>query len=442
MFFYKKAHNALLRAIDAGSDSRSAQSFCSQVMRQFQRNKRALWAFRIITLLLFIALFADVLANDRPLICSFQHNLYFPAFRGVLVDWGWLNWQPELSLADWHYLPYDWSLHPLIPYTAQNLNISEQMLSPFSAQTLSLHYRHWLGTDDMGRDVLACMIYGTRIAFSVGIVSMSIAVTIGIILGSVAGFYGDDGFQTARINLWTMPFWVGIAYFYGFFIRSYTLLDALGVGLLYFLIQFLFSLFIAFAILVLGRTLLLPFRDSKYWSKPLALPIDLIITRFIEMVVSLPAIILILAVSAITKPSIFNIMVIMGLIGWTSIARFVRAELLRIRQLEYVEAAKVLGFGSLRILIRHALPNALAPVVIALAFGIAGAILLEAFISFLGLGLPAEVISWGKMLASARSAPSAWWLALLPGSAIFITVTLFNIIGEGLTDALDPRLAK
>ena len=286
------------------------------------------------------------------------------------------------------------------------------------------------------------MIHGARIAFSVGVLSMSIAVVIGLFLGAAAGFWGDNGLRTARINFWTMPFWVGIAFFYGFFTRSYHLIDALSAGIGYFLLEFLLSLIIFSAILLLGRTLLLPFRDNNYLSTPVALPLDLLITRFIETVVSLPAIIIILAIAAVAKPSIFNIMIIMGLIGWTQIARFVRAEMLRIRNLEYIEAAKLLGLSNLRILVLHALPNALSPVIIAIAFGIASAILLESFISFLGVGLPAETISWGKMLAIARNTPSAWWLAVLPGTAIFTTVTLLNLIGEGLTDALDPRLRK
>jgi peptide/nickel transport system permease protein len=440
MFFHKKAHNALLRASSIHATPLGTQSFWSQVARQFQRNKRALWALRIITLLLLIALFADILANDKPLVCSLNGAIYFPVFRNILVEWGLANWQPSFAFAEWQKLAFDWSLMPPIPYHPQNLNTNLLMLSPFSAQNTGLHYRHWLGTDDIGRDVFACMIYGTRVALSVGLLSMSVSVIIGVFLGSIAGFFGDDGLHTARINVWAMPFWVLIAFFYGFYVRSYTLLDALSVGFGHFFIEFLLSLIIFIAILFVGRTVLLPFRDNKFLSKPIALPLDLFITRLIETVVSLPSIIIILAIAAITKPSIFNIMIIMGLIGWTSIARFVRAELLRIRHLEYIEAAKVLGLGSMRTLVLHALPNALAPVIIAVAFGVANAILLEAFISFLGIGLPAETISWGKMLSMSRNALSAWWLAVLPGSAIFVTVTLFNLIGEGLTDALDPRI--
>ena len=172
------------------------------------------------------------------------------------------------------------------------------------------------------------------------------------------------------------------------------------------------------------------------------IPLDLIITRIIEVVVSVPVLILILAMVAIIKPSIFMVMVIIGLVRWTGIARFIRAELLRVRNLEYIEAAHALGFPKFRTMIKHAIPNSLAPVFISVAFGIAAAILIESFLSFLGFGIPKELNTWGQLLTQSRGAAEAWWLAIFPGFAIFITVTLFNLIGEGLTDAIDPRLKQ
>ena len=136
------------------------------------------------------------------------------------------------------------------------------------------------------------------------------------------------------------------------------------------------------------------------------------------------------------------VMVIIGATSWTGIARFTRGELLRVRNLEYIEAAQSLGYSEWRTIFRHAIPNSLAPVLIAIAFGVAGAILTESFLSFLGIGVEAEVATWGKLLSLARKNFSAWWLALAPGFAIFITVTIYNLMGEGLTDALDPRLKQ
>jgi len=119
--------------------------------------------------------------------------------------------------------------------------------------------------------------------------------------------------------------------------------------------------------------------------------------------------------------------------------RFIRGELLRVRALEYVQAARSMGFSEWRIMMNHAIPNALTPVLITIAFGIATAILAEATISFLGIGVPPEEVTWGSLLAIARNNFNAWWFAVFPGLAIFITVTMFNLIGEGLTDAMDSR---
>jgi len=147
-------------------------------------------------------------------------------------------------------------------------------------------------------------------------------------------------------------------------------------------------------------------------------------------------------VAILKKPSILWVMVIIGFTGWTGIAKYVRAELLRVRNLEYIEASQSFGFSEWRIIFKHALPNSLSPVLISIAFGIAGAILVESGLSFLGIGVQAELQTWGKLLSQAREEVSAWWLAIFPGVAIFISVTVFNLIGEGLTDAMDPRLKQ
>jgi peptide/nickel transport system permease protein len=142
------------------------------------------------------------------------------------------------------------------------------------------------------------------------------------------------------------------------------------------------------------------------------------------------------------KPSIFITMIVIGFLGWTGIAKYVRAELLKVRSLEYIEAAQALGFNRLRIIFKHALPNSLTPVFISVAFGVAGAILTESSLSFLGIGVAAEDVTWGSLLSSAKNDVNAWWLAIFPGFAIFITITLFNLLGEGLADAMDPRLKQ
>jgi peptide/nickel transport system permease protein len=439
VFFDKKAQKSLSFAVTAVE---LPQDYWSYVRRQFGKNRRALWSFYLVCGLALIAIFADVLANDKPLVCKLHHTWYFPVAKSYAVACGISQWQPEMQHLDWQHTAYEAAIFAPIPYASTTLEPANAFVSPFAAQSQPLRYRHWLGTDDLGRDVWACLIHGTRIAFMVGLVSMSVAFTIGVLLGAMAGFFSDNGLRISRIYAWTLPFFVFLAFFYGFFVRVYAITDAFAQGILPLLQQIFISIFIAALILSLGIWVLRPLRQHRFWGKKIALPLDLFITRLIEVVVSIPVLIFILAIIAITRPSIFNVMVIIGLINWTNIARFVRAELLRVRQLEYIEAATALGFGRLRTLVLHALPNALSPVFITVAFGIAGAILTESFLSFLNIGVPPEVATWGKMLAVARSSYTAWWMAVFPGMAIFMTVTLFNLIGEGLTDAIDPRLKQ
>jgi peptide/nickel transport system permease protein len=180
-----------------------------------------------------------------------------------------------------------------------------------------------------------------------------------------------------------------------------------------------------------------------FFARKITIPADIIVMRLIEIFNSIPLLVLILAIVAIIdKPSVFFVMIILGFVSWTSIAKFTRAELLRIRKLQYIEAAQAFGYSQFRIVFKHALPNALAPVLIAVAFGIASAIIIEAYLSFIGVGIPDDQVTWGSLLNMARDNISAWWIAIFPGTAIFITVTIFNLIGEGLTDALDPKMRE
>jgi peptide/nickel transport system permease protein len=155
---------------------------------------------------------------------------------------------------------------------------------------------------------------------------------------------------------------------------------------------------------------------------------------------AIPTFFLIITVAATLRPNIFYTMIIIGLTSWVGIARFTRNEFLKVRNLDYVMAAVALGVPVRRIVVRHILPNALAPLLVSVVLGIAGAILTESGLSFLGIGVPAELVTWGSLLNEARSNTFAWWLAVFPGSAIFIAVIAYNLMGEGLRDALDPRL--
>ena len=168
---------------------------------------------------------------------------------------------------------------------------------------------------------------------------------------------------------------------------------------------------------------------------------DAIISRFIDIMLCFPSFFLILAVIAILEPSIWNIMAVIGVTGWMGVARLVRAEFLTLKAREFVTAARAMGAGDFRIIFIHILPNALAPVLAAAVLGAAGAILTESALSFLGIGVQPPTPSWGNILTEGKDNISfAWWLSLYPGLAILITVLSYNLLGEGLRDALDPRL--
>ncbi len=171
--------------------------------------------------------------------------------------------------------------------------------------------------------------------------------------------------------------------------------------------------------------------------------IDHVISRAIEILLTIPTFFLIIAIIAFLPPSIYNIMVVIGLTGWTGVARFVRAEFLKLRQLDFIKASRALGASDTRIILVHMLPNAMAPVLVSAVFGIAGAILTESSLSFLGFGVPPPTPSWGDILSQSRDyIEFAWWLTVFPGVAIFMSITAYNLVGEGLRDAMDPKLFR
>ncbi|HXH83355.1 MAG TPA: ABC transporter permease [Candidatus Tectomicrobia bacterium] len=222
---------------------------------------------------------------------------------------------------------------------------------------------HPFGTDQLGRDVLARMLYGARVSLAVGFVSVGIATLIGAMLGAAAGYHGGM--------------------------------------------------------------------------------VDAVIMRTVDLMLVFPRFFLLLAVLAFLKPSIWTIMAVIGLTGWMGVARLVRAEFLALKEREFVIWSQSIGASAFRIIWRHILPNAMAPVLVAMTLGIPAAILTESGLSFLGLGVQPPHATWGNILNEGKDAIElAWWLSVYPGMAILVTVLSYNLLGEGIRDALDPRLRQ
>ena len=169
--------------------------------------------------------------------------------------------------------------------------------------------------------------------------------------------------------------------------------------------------------------------------------LDTIIMRFVDIMLSIPTFFLILAVIAMLEPSIWNIMIVIGITSWMGVARFVRAEFLSLKEREFVLSARALGASDFRIIFRHILPNAMSPVLVSAVLGIAGAVLIESALSFLGIGVQPPTASWGNILTIGKdNIEIAWWISVFPGLAIFVTVLAYNLLGEGIRDSIDPRL--
>jgi peptide/nickel transport system permease protein len=330
------------------------QTYWSLVKHQYKKNKLAVAALYVVIFLVAMALTADFVANDKPLYCSYKGNSYFPVFKEYAVMLGISKWEGEFLNVDWKSLTFETAIWPPIKFAPSNVDLFNSSAPP-STQT-----GHYLGTDGIGRDVLAGLIHGSRVSLSVGFIAAGIAIFIGVLLGSIAGYYG-------------------------------------------------------------GKT-------------------DLVIMRFVEIMQLFPSFFLIITIVALYGSSIWYIMIAIGLTSWTGNTKLVRGEILKVRNMDYVQAAVSLGLSNPRIIFRHVLPNAIAPVLIAASFEIAGAILSEAGLSFLGFGVAATKVTWGSVLSEARGATSSWWLAVFPGFMIFLTVVAYNLVGEGLRDALDPRL--
>lgn len=453
MFKFLRSKNKKLNA--ANEDEQF--NFRKYSWKQFKKNKAAFWSLILLGVWVFVALLAPLLANEKPLYCIYKGNKLYPAFSSKeiyeITDASGQNKETiSLNNFNWKLAEYDkvvWAFCAYSPGRSDAMNAvvgpgGEQVFKKANEELIQMpsKFKHRMGTTKDGGDVMAGLIHGVKYSLFIGILSMILASIVGIVLGAMAGYFGDSGLKTKRGVFWLFCFGIFMAWYYALFTRSFALKDAMEEGGGNMILQLLISLLIFCAVLyvfvLIGKLLC----SISFFKKEVSVPMDSIVSRTIEIINSLPIFLVILSIAAISRPSFSTLVLIIGFSSWTGIARFTRAEFLKVSKLDYIQAARSLGLTNRKIIFRHALPNAIGPALVAIAFGIAGAILTESGLSFIGVGVPPEIVTWGKILSEAKQSASSWWLVVFPGIAIFLTVTMYNLIGEGLRDALDPKLKK
>jgi peptide/nickel transport system permease protein len=298
-------------------------------------------------------------------------------------------------------------------------------LKPYEIPRLGIYI---LGTDELGRDVFARMLQGAWVSLTVGFVAVGISIIIGVILGGWAGYYGSNKITAGHV--------LGI--FLIVLGTVWLITDQLVSGIVLLFIGIFLTGFVEKIKKQSGKN----YSGKNFLLLPV-LSIDGLITGLIDIMLCFPSFFLILTVVALLPSSIYNIMIIIGLTSWMGAARFVRAEFLSLREMDFITASRALGVSDGRIIFLHMIPNAIAPVLVSATIGIASAILTEAGLSFLGFGVPPPYATWGNILSNGKNFLfDAPWLTFVPGIAILIVVLAFNLFGEGLRDALNPKLRE
>lgn len=367
------------------------------------------WPIRLLSVYVIIAIFAPFITNDKPVVCSCEGQWLAPGLSKSDAR-KWLLLDAKICHFKWH---------APIGYGPQTTDDDGKFYArPLSGLgNKSLRKIHWLGTDRLGRDVLANLIYGARTSLLIGFSAVLLAFLLGIPTGLAMGYYYND---KIRFNIFQLFLYLisGCSYIYFLFYFA-SLLEIWYFTLL--------SVIVVIGTLVISEIL------GKLTVKKFFLPLDFLLFRIIEVRKSIPGLLLLLAgLSLFSKPSAWNVIVIIGLLSWTEMARFIRAETLAVKSELYIISARSMGITDFRIIVKYILPAILPSITILGCFSVAGAVLMESTLSFLGIGLPVEAASWGKMLAEARDM-RAWWLAFLPGMLIFLLMMALHYLSQKIS---------
>lgn len=363
-------------------------------------------AFAPLIAFVLLALLAPVLANNKPIVVIDSGTVYFPIFTESL------DHKYSATPTD-----YSFAIHPPVPFLPSDVDLDHSGQAPFVLNPSNpWFFNHWLGTDELGRDVLAQLIYGCRSSMSIAVGAMAVALILGLLVGTLGGFWQG---RFLSISLWKILLFVPL---FGYSIYS----------LLIFGIQHTVagSAFLALFLLIL-LLVWRQFARTRQQKTPQATRFQVSVSpdrwavALINFFTTIPGYFALLAFLALwPQPTRLNIAVILGLLMWPTLARLTRASIISVRSSGFVESAQSLGFSSVRVTLRHMLPNAIQPTLVALSFGVGGAIVAESFLSFVGIA-PAEMTSWGTLLAKVRAYPNMWWLSVFPGLSILAAILSF-----------------
>jgi peptide/nickel transport system permease protein len=373
------------------------------------------WSIGFMLLLMLLSIMTPLLKGDNPIIQkSGNETFYFP------------DQASHTNSSDSF-----WQLRPMIPISEKNIDLKRRLLPPLSVSGHGINtIRHWAGTDHLGRDVAAGLLEGIWYALAIGFGVMIISFIIGIILGASSGWFGDKEIK-----------WSPIGALIRFMLLSILLILILHWINLFALNAFNTDIFIVMLSLCLIAIVLIFYFISilenkrLMKSKWLKIPLDSVISRIIEWLTAIPALLIILALTAIVKQhSIWTMISLISILTWPLTARLVRAEVMRRKYQPYLQQVRHQEVPFVKVLIRDLLPNIWTPLITVFAFGFSGVIMLDATLSFLSLGLPVEQVNWGNQIGGIRRHPEAWWLVLFPGLMIAGILISLNIIGNWLQD--------
>jgi peptide/nickel transport system permease protein len=309
------------------------------------------------------------------------------------------------------FLEVEGYILPLIPFSPQKTHLKDAHLPPLSFSESLPENRHWLGTDKLGRDILSGLIHGSSISLTIGFLSVWLSMLLGVPLGILASFYGNSGI---RLNIYQWFYLLLAGFLSGFYLFAEW--HHLSTS------QVIVYITCALTLWIVGNHFL-----KRIGTKlRMSFPLDTLVIKTAELRKSFPGLFILLALTTLfAKTSVYNVVIIIVLLSWMEFARYARAESLSVIHTPYIESSRLMGFKDMYIIWKHILPQ-ISPVLVVLgSYGVSNAILLESSLSFLGIGLPTEVVTWGKMLADGRDIQYPW-MVIFPGMAIFVLIGVLH----------------